>query len=722
MIDREDTQGTYQANKGEHFDPSLRELLQIIWQRRGVAMLAATLVFLIGTGFVAQWRPDYRASAEIGLSTDVAISDGSSSEGMRSGNGVLTAQQIETVIAEIKGEENLITALSVLRGSGVVLTSSREANSVISGLIDSLSVGQEAVNQHPDETDLANRLRAGLDLERIGNAAVVEVGFVAHAPDVAKAGLTAIVESYVWQREDRQRRALRQQLSEARVQFDAANAELVMLEGVLAAREQQAGVLDADENARILDRIYALDEQAEKLGQEVAEYRLISESRNSSGGLDDLLTISEIANHPVVSQLTQQLESKEQEFIALDQRYGPKHPTMQGREAELLALRQELGVVVGNVSDQLDLALGSAQEKLRLITRQRNQWEAKIAARNNSMQGQAALLRSVVMARDDVSTLGQRVLELQREMAAFAGDIVILRSASLPGSAEFPGKRDLMLLVGMLSVLTAAVAAMLRHYFDQNVRDDFDAERNLGVQIYARMPMWTNPTNPDDTASDEAGGHLAVLMRILAQKGDGGGGDGDGDTTGQVVALCSAASGDGKSHIAHALATKLSAMGHSVVLLDADLHDPAVSDAGIRQGDLTAVLAGECSLDQALGEAAGTGYQRFSSPVAVPGQIATGLIEGKLPEVVEVLRQRLDHVIVDTPPILAVADGLVAARLADVSLMILRSGQSKRRDIGQALDQLRAAGVTPHGIVLNGARSRPAYGKSYEASAKAEPA
>ncbi|MBO6803550.1 MAG: hypothetical protein JJ893_09820, partial [Thalassospira sp.] len=111
------------------------------------------------------------------------------------------------------------------------------------------------------------------------------------------------------------------------------------------------------------------------------------------------------------------------------------------------------------------------------------------------------------------------------------------------------------------------------------------------------------------------------------------------------------------------------------------------------------------------------GYRYLGARMPVPGNIATGMIDGQLPSLIKHLRTRFDHVIIDTPPILSVADGVIALGLADVRLFALRCGHSKRRDITQALSQLRAANIVPEGIVLNGAKPRVAYGKPQTALA-----
>jgi uncharacterized protein involved in exopolysaccharide biosynthesis/Mrp family chromosome partitioning ATPase len=691
----------------ETFDPSLRDLMAILWQRRGVALLTFAIVLAGLLGIIANWKPAYRAIAEIGLTPAPAPLHNDAKESVIAQQGQLTAQQIETAIAEIRSEETLTTVLSVLRGAEILTTHTRD----VGDFIRTIFSAQRTTAQKPEEAQLVERIRSGLRAERIGQSAVIEVSFAAADPVVSQMVLQTLVESYVWQREDRQKRFLRSKLDEVRLQLDAARRELEEHERNLADWQQKAGMLDADEGKLMLDRIYALDEQVEKIGQDVAGLKLAAKRRDAATRLEDLLSIPDVATHPLVSQLSERYDARQQEFIALDQRYGPKHPLMLGRQDELDVQRRQLYDAAMTVAAQIGDALASAEEKLRLITRQRDQWQDRMSERNVSIQGQANLLRAVAMARDNTRDLGQQVQVLRRELASFRGDTEILRSPTLPAAADFPGKRDLMMLAVMVALFSALIAAMLRHYFDQTIHDDFDPESLLGIPLYARIPETGTGRQSEKMARirDEAIGHLAILMRIMDQQAK----DGSPPKVGQVIAIGSAQSGEGKSHIAHALAGKLAGLGSRTLLIDADLQDPAQEGGkGGRFFDLMAVLSGQSGLLDIVRDAqTDNTYIHLGAHMAVPGNIATGLIETRLGPLINSLRDGFDHIILDTPPLLSIADGIVALRLADVRLVAVRQGQSKKRDLGDALDQLRTAGVMPEGLVLNGVKPRPAYGK-----------
>ncbi|WP_417827823.1 GumC family protein [Thalassospira sp.] len=712
----------YGGGRSSRFDPSLRDLVHIIWQRRGVGLVVFVGVLAALSAGIANWDGRYRSVAEIGFSQDRPVGEGLVADRVIRDRPAITAQEIETAIAEIKGEETLSAALAILRGEGVSLPGNENDDHLIADVITWIGARQNTTAKQNDPGDQdrgTDLLRSRLEANRTGNAAVVEISFEATQPEIAQRALEVIAQSYLWYRENRQKRSIRRQLEEAVLQFDAAQTELAGLEQDLAGMQTSAGMLDADERARMLDRIYALDEQAEKLGQEVAGLTNAQKGRSGLTSVKDLLAISEVASHPHIQQLSQKLDAKQEEFTTLDQRYGPKHPIMQGKQRELSKLRDELESAVRTVARQMDVALISAREKLRLIRAQRQSWEDRVALRNIETQGQTGLIRAVGFARANLQDIGQQVQRLRREIAGFHGDAAILRAPSLPVATEFPGKRDLLVLAIMIALFAAMVAVLLRHYFDQSINDDFDPEQTFGIPLFGRIPLSqaSQAAVVDGNAAaahDEAVGHLAVLMRLMHQTGTT---EPQSHLGGQVIALGSAVSGDGKSHMAHTLATGLAGLGASVVVLDADLHDPApplcAHDVGETQPDLVSIMAGDEKIDAALARPqAGAGYFYLGARLPVPGHIATGLIEGHLADIVADLRPRFDHVIIDTPPILSVADGVIAHGLADVSLFVSRCKHSKHRDIDAALTQLRTARIIPDGVVINGAKPRTPYGKA----------
>lgn len=711
-------QPPYRHEEGR-FDPSLGELVTILWQRRGVALISFVGILVMAVLAISQWSERYLAVAEVGISHPVGHGQGLAGEigGARDGGVTISAQEIETLIAQMKSQDVLSAAAAVLRGDGV--------------WADPISQG-EAID----------RIRAGLEAKRIGNAAVIEVTYQSPSATRSAQVLQAVLESHVWWREERQKQSLRRQVQEVSSQYETAQRILSERENSLMAWQRAAGVFDAEEGTLMLERIYALDAQAEDIGRELAVARVALKNVREGQTLADLLALPDVASNPIVSQLAERFDALRSEYAALDQRYGPKHPVIKSKARALDDLRAKLMEAAQAASRSayhaLDLAVAGAAEKLKLVTAQRDQWQARLMERHDRMQGQAALLRAVEAARAEVLELGTKTQNLQREFAAFRGDMDILRPAAVPNTAEFPNRRDLYLMAVLAALFAAVVAAMLRHYFDQTIDDDFDVEARFGPRLFARIPMMGphDLSAKTDTAGNEAVGHLAVLMRILRQGTPGEMGAPNSESPqskaeAQIIAMTSAVSGEGKSHLTGHVARVLAEFGARVLVINADLHDPGTGlvregadtprdvNSAI-MGDMTAVLAGDCAVGDAIGRVDAGGYDYLGANLPVPGNIATGLLEAGLGNLIAELRGHYDHIIVDTPPILSVADAIVAMGAADVRLFVLRCGHSKKRDIAQAMDQMRAVGIVPDGVILNDARPRRAYGVAPSATETTE--
>jgi capsular exopolysaccharide synthesis family protein len=169
----------------------------------------------------------------------------------------------------------------------------------------------------------------------------------------------------------------------------------------------------------------------------------------------------------------------------------------------------------------------------------------------------------------------------------------------------------------------------------------------------------------------------------------------------KALAFTSPQTGDGKTTTAVNAALALGRGGRNrVVLVDGDLRRPGVARMlGLRaQRGLTDVVAGRVLLDDCL--------WRFGSdelyvlPAGTPpDDIAETLYDPRLTDVLAALKQRFDFVLVDTPPVLPLADVPTLCRDLDGAVMVVRANHTPRELISTAIGAL--FGVTVHGLVLN---------------------
>ena len=169
----------------------------------------------------------------------------------------------------------------------------------------------------------------------------------------------------------------------------------------------------------------------------------------------------------------------------------------------------------------------------------------------------------------------------------------------------------------------------------------------------------------------------------------------------RALAFTSAQTGEGKTTTAVNAALTLARGGKNrVVLVDADLRRPGVARMmGLKARDgLCDVVAGRTPLGNCLWRFGQD--ELFVLPAGqVPDDICNILYDTRITAVLQELKGRFDFVLVDTPPVLPLADAPILCRALDGAVLVVRAGVTAGEVVAAAIDSLR--GITVHGLVLN---------------------
>lgn len=179
----------------------------------------------------------------------------------------------------------------------------------------------------------------------------------------------------------------------------------------------------------------------------------------------------------------------------------------------------------------------------------------------------------------------------------------------------------------------------------------------------------------------------------------------------RLIQVTSPAAGDGKSTLAQNFAVALAQSGKKTIIVESDFRRPKVHKlTGAPAGPgIVDVLRGKAEVDDAIHRTEVENY--FSMPCGGrPNNPSELLVMPEYENLLQVLKEKFDYVIVDSPPVLVVTDPCSVAPRTDGVLLCIRLSRHTRDFGRRALEQLRDVGANMTGIVINGVEESDAYG------------
>lgn len=186
----------------------------------------------------------------------------------------------------------------------------------------------------------------------------------------------------------------------------------------------------------------------------------------------------------------------------------------------------------------------------------------------------------------------------------------------------------------------------------------------------------------------------------------------------KTIMIISSVPNEGKSHVSVYLWKMLAEAGFKTVLVDCDLRKSVMKKEMSFRCDeeyqgLDYYLSGLAEYDDVVHH---TDIENGDIvPISNLLQNPSSLLEdARLGELFRALEGNYDYVIVDSPPLVSVSDGILIAQHCDGAILIVRSGETPRSLIRQSMNQLKQTDCRLLGTVLNGvATGNRAYGRYY---------
>lgn len=292
-------------------------------------------------------------------------------------------------------------------------------------------------------------------------------------------------------------------------------------------------------------------------------------------------------------------------------------------------------------------------------------------------------------------------------------DIVVINVISGPNLQTAPVAPNRTLYVGAglaAGLLLGLLIAILREVLDTSVRTVEAAQRLVGAPVIGTINYDPDARRAPLIIGKEANSRRAEAYRQLRTNLQFI----DAARTADVLLITSSVPMEGKSITAINLALTFVEFGERVLLIDADLRRPGIGNYLELSSDvgLTNVLAAQVDLSESIQQWGDSGLFVLASGT-VPPNPSELLGSARMAELIPLFRQDYDKIIVDTPPVLPVADAAVAAAFADAVVFVVRHAKTSRTQVANATAALEKVGAPVAGSVLNMKRTSRAEQHRY---------
>lgn len=460
-----------------------------------------------------------------------------------------------------------------------------------------------------------------------------------------------------------------------------------VLNAILSAYSAQNVARRSAETAQTLK---FLDEQLPELKKQLDDAEREFNKFRQKYNTVDVTKESELYLTQSITLETKRIELQQQQ-ADLAAKYTAEHPAMREINAQIAAINKQIG------------DLNSTLKQLPDIQRQYLQ-----------------LYREVEVKTQLYTALLNSYQQLRIAKAGEIGNVRIVDTAVEPVEPIKPKKLQVLVLAILFGGFLGTLIALLRNMLRTGIKDSGQIENEFNLPVYATVPhspiqetrisiLKKKKSIPilavkhnDDIAIESLRSiRTAIHFALVNAKNN-------------IIVIAGPSPEVGKSFISTNLATILAQTNKKVLLIDADMRRGYMHkyfNLDVKPG-LSEFLSHQADLNQVVNTTEVDGLSiitKGKSPANPSEMLGSEQFELLLKQ----LSQEYDHIIIDTPPVLAVTDAIIISQYAGVNLLVARYAKSQMKELELSLNRFEQAGVKVNGFILNDIQRTAGAGYSY---------
>jgi capsular exopolysaccharide synthesis family protein len=560
------------------------------------------------------------------------------------------------------------------------------------------------------------RLAGGFEVEPVQGSRLVRIAYTSEDPALAARITNSFADNFINSNLERRyeassyaRQFLERQIQKVKGELENTERQLVSYaqqQGLISFGEGSEGKGGGDASSLEGASLVALNEAL----AQAQSRRIAAEQRFRQAGALNAGQVTESTAGLRAEKA--RLEASYQEKLAT---FRPEYPDMVRIKSQIdsisSAIRREAGTVAGGRSTTLGAEYRAAAAEERNL-------QARVAALKGSVLSERGnriqyniLQREVDTNRSLYDALLQRYKEIGVAGGIGTNTVSIVDRAEPPGG---PYKPNMMmnLLIGLFLGLLAGIgAALALEFLNDTIKTPDDVRNKLGLPSLGAIPKkkgtgaMAEELKDQTSAVSEAYFSLRTSLQFTTDTG-----------APRTLLVTSTRAAEGKSSTTLALAQSFARLGHTVLLIDADLRKPAFVTGLEPNEGLSKLLT---NADAVEAHVLTTQFENLTLlPCGpLPPNPAELLASPRLKAIIAEAQGHYDMVIVDGPPVLGLADAPLLSTVCRGTLMVIESGKTRTRAAVDATNRIKAAGGNIVGAVLTKFRAQAhgyGYGYGYE--------
>ena len=672
----------------------IREIWAAIYRSRLwiAAIFAAILVIVFVVTLLTTRLYDGTASVEVRQEAEKVLGTEDDREGSSS---------------KIDSDRFLQTQLDIIRSRAV---SDAVAQSLSlyrnDNFIDAMGVTEEPKNSgvlSPKEAkreQVLETLRENLSVNYTGDTRIVTISFSSPSSRLSAQIANAYAESFIRNNLARKFDTSAYALEFLRDQLTQSQARLEKAEQAAVDVASRTGIVDVGNGtdsdgtrtgpkSLTTEQLILLNEAYSKA---VAQ-RIAAEEKWSRVSAMPLLSITEVLSNQAIQGMIEQRSTAEADYEAQLTNRLPDHPSVQQARSRVRELDQQISTIARNIRESIksQYTIALAEEN-KLAGRLGSLKTNTLAEQGDSIE-LSILRREADTNRAQYESLLKRYNELTAEAGVQSNNLTIVDRAQAAVEPSWP-KWPLNIALGLIGgALMSVLFVLVREQLFDAVRSADDVRNRLRLALLGIIPATADvgeEIKDPKSVTSEAFSSMRTSLSLASDHG-----------IPKSIMFTSSQAGEGKSSSCYALATSFSRLGMKVLIIDIDLRRPnAHNFFGISNDRGTSdVLSGQVKVHDAIIRSTGSNVDILPAGKIAPNP--TELVMGALlPTMIDDATARYDVVLIDSAPVLGIADAIILSSKIEATIFVIEAGRTGMKAAQNALSRLMTGGGHIIGVVL----------------------